>query len=238
MYITACFRMALMRREDRLERRRGETDRHIKREADGAIESMADKTSSAARHDIARALRFSFCALALAGCAQQPRETFDLATPPALSRNSLARGGAALSVPEPTAVAPTNSDRVVVRATDGSIAVLPGVQWSERLPSLLQVRLIEALQRAGLSAGRFNVAATHSLAIDVRRFEIDIASSKAVIEVDARIVNERSGAASAANVFFVESPAPENTGAPAVYALSAASADATAQIAAWARGRL
>lgn len=199
---------------------------------------MADEAFSAIRRAFARALRYLLCALALAGCAGRARETFDLSGPATNARLAPARGGVALSVSEPTAVAPTSTDRVVVRDADGSVAVLPGAQWSERLPRLFQDRLIEALLRAGVSAGRFNAAAATSLAVDILRFEIDISRDLAIVEIAARIVNERSGATRAAKVVHVEAPAPEHTGAPAVHALSSASADAAARLASWARAQL
>ena len=179
-----------------------------------------------------------FLVLALAACAQAPRETFDLSGTSGAGRVIAARGGAALSVSEPTAVAPTSSDRVVVRDADGSVAVLPGVQWSEGLPRLFRDRLIEALQRAGVSAARINVAANRSLATDVRRFEIDVARDRAVVEIAVRIVDDASGSTRAAKAFTAEWPAPTHTGAPAVHALGDAAAEAAARIAAWTRAQL
>jgi cholesterol transport system auxiliary component len=197
---------------------------------------MTDEASSATRRNFCCVLYLSL--FALASCAQPARETFDLAGPLGAARIAPSRPGPPLAVLEPAAATPTSSDRVVVRDADGGVAVLPGVQWSERLPRLFQDRLIESLQRAGVSASRFNAAAASSLAIDIRRFEIDIARSVAVVEIAARIVNESSGVARAAKVFLAETPAPERIGAPAVHALSSASAEAAARIAAWTRAQL
>ncbi|MCC3245347.1 ABC-type transport auxiliary lipoprotein family protein [Methylocystis sp. WRRC1] len=177
-------------------------------------------------------------ALALAGCAQPPRQTFDLAGAVSAARAAPLRSGPALIVREPAAVQPTGSDRVVVRDVDGSVSVLPGVQWSERLPRLFQNRLIEAMQRAGVPAGQISLGATAALATDIRRFEIDVARSIAVVEIEARLVSESNGATRAAQLFTAEAPAPEHTGAPAVHALGEASATVAARIAAWARGRM
>jgi len=183
----------------------------------------------------ARALCFAL-ALSLAACAQPTRETFDLA---GLAAARIApTGGPALSVKEPSAVTPTSTDRVVVRDLDGSVSVLPGVQWSERLPGLLQNRLIGALQRAGVSADKISLGGNRTLATDIRRFEIDVAHNVAVVEIAARIVDDASGATRAAQTFTAETPAPEHTGAQAVHALKAAAAEALSRMAGWARGRL
>jgi cholesterol transport system auxiliary component len=196
---------------------------------------MATGTTGARRSN-ARALSFAALAFFVASCAQPARETFDLASLP--SARGGAAGGPALSVREPTAVAPTSTDRVVVRDQYGSVSVLPGVQWSERLPGLLQDRMVGALQRAGLSAARISVGATRALTTEVRRFEIDVARNVAVVEIAARIVDESSGSARAAQTFIAEVPAPEHTGSPAVHALAEAAAQALSRLAGWARGRV
>lgn len=197
---------------------------------------MAVETVKAARRVAAWGV--ACAALTLAGCAEPPRQTFDLAGPVSGARAAPRGSGAALVVREPAAVAPTSTERVVVREADGSVAVLPGVQWSERLPRLFQNRLIGALQGAGVSAAQFSVGATVALATDVRRFEIDVARDVAVVEIAARLVDDRSGATRAAQLFEAESPAPGHTGAPAVHALGEAAAKAAARIAAWARARM
>jgi cholesterol transport system auxiliary component len=190
-----------------------------------------------ARQKMARAIRFALVGLSLQACGQTPRQNFDLARPLAVTKVSLA-GGPALSVRPPSAVAPTSGDRIVVREPGGNVSVLPDVQWSERLPALLQDRLVEALQKKGLSAARISTGATVALATDIRRFEIDVARSCAVVEIAARLVSESTGVTRAAQTFLVETPAPEHTGAPAVQALAEGAAEAMGRIAAWARAKI
>lgn len=184
-----------------------------------------------------RPLLYAAFALIMGGCAQPVRDTFDLAAAPAAARAS-ARGGPGLGVRAPSAAAPTGTDRIVVRDADGSVSVLPGVQWSERLPRLLQERMVESLQRAGVAATRISAGSNRALATDIRRFEIDVARDVAVVEIAARIVDESTGAARAAETFIAEAPAPTHTGAPAVSALTEAAAQALARLANWARARL
>lgn len=191
--------------------------------------------SQGTRRLAARFLCCAAAALLLHGCARPARETFDLI---GLPRAHAAAGGPALSVREPSAVAPTSTDRVVVREPDASVSVLPGVQWSERLPDLLQNRMIGALQRAGVSAARISPGANRTLTTDVRRFEIDVARNVAVVEIAAQILDDATGKARAAQTFAAETPAPEHTGAPAVHALADAAAQALTRMAAWARSRL
>jgi len=184
----------------------------------------------------ARALFCVLAATAAAGCAQPPGQIFDLSGARVPTR-AAAPVGAVLSVREPSAVPPTSSNRIVVREADGAVAVLPDVGWSEPLPRLLRSRIIESLQKAGVPAARVG-GGGRALATDIRRFEIDIARNVAVVEIAARIVDENSAAARAAQSFTAETPAPEHTGAPAARALTEAAGQALARIGAWARGRL
>lgn len=175
-------------------------------------------------------------AFALTGCAQPSRQAFDLAG--ALDPVRAARaGGPALAVREPLATPPTSSERIVVRDVDGSVAVLPDVQWTTRLPRLLQDRLVQSLQRVGISASPVSFGA-EALATDVRRFEIDVARSVAVVEIAARIIDVNTGASRASQNFVAETPVADRTGPPAALALTQAAGDAMSRIGAWARGRL
>ncbi|WP_330083982.1 ABC-type transport auxiliary lipoprotein family protein [Methylocystis iwaonis] len=182
-------------------------------------------------------MRGSIAGLAflVAGCVQAPRETFDLAVaPPPVS---VATAGPVLAVREPTATPPTSSPRVVVRAPDGSVALLPDAQWSEPLPRLLRARMIEALQRRGVAASWIGYGSNRALATDIRRFEIDAARNVAVVEIAAYIVDESSGATRAGRSFAAEAPTSETIGPDAVRALAQAAAQVFAQTADWARGR-
>lgn len=175
-------------------------------------------------------------ALLMTACATAPRETFDLTADSGALRSVALRSGPAVYVPAPAAVAPTSSDRIVVRAADDSVTVLPGVQWSDPLPRLFQRRLIEALQKCGLSASAENGAQT-TLRTDVRRFEIDVSRNLAVIQVSVELM-DGGGRARAARIFVEETPAPDHVGSQAARALSAAAADVTLQIGQWTRARM
>ncbi|MFO1104259.1 MAG: ABC-type transport auxiliary lipoprotein family protein [Methylocystis sp.] len=189
--------------------------------------------STSTQRKATRTTALALFALIVAACASAPRETFDLTADSAPLRSVALRGGPAVYVPEPAAVAPTSSDRIVVRAADDSVAVLPGVQWSDPLPRLFQRRLIEALQRCGLSASS-NIGASIKLQTDVRRFEIDIARDLAVVEVSAELV-DGGGRARLARIFVEEGPAPEHTGSQAARALSDAAVRLALRIGQWTR---
>jgi len=72
-----------------------------------------------------------------------------------------------------------------VRYDPQSVAYLTGAQWADKLPSLVQSRLIESFQNAHLlrEVGRPGMLADFNLQTSIRRFELDTAQSAAVVEI-------------------------------------------------------
>ena len=131
-----------------------------------------------------------------------------------------------LSVAEPVALAALDSEKIVVRPTPAEAAAMPDAQWQDRLPKLVQARLLESFENAGAlrAVGRPSdkLAVDYVLLTDIRAFEISVADGAAVIEIAAKIVRERSGRIMAARVFRVSVPASGHEGAPAIASLNEA----------------
>lgn len=143
-----------------------------------------------------------------------------------------------LAVAEPVALAALDSEKIVVRPTPAEAAAMPDVQWQDRLPKLIQARLIESFENAGAlrAVGRPSdkFAVDYTLTGDIRAFEISVADGAAVIEIAAKIVRERSGRIMAARVFRVSVPAAANDGAPAIAALNEAFGKLERELVLWA----
>jgi cholesterol transport system auxiliary component len=174
-------------------------------------------------------------ALAVSACAGAPqRESFDLAT--ALGEKASARPlRSRLAIAEPQAIQPVDSDRIVIRTGPNEIAHLAEAQWVDRLPRLVQARLIAAFD-SGRTTGavvRAGETAERILATDIRRFEIDVTSEQAVVEIAAKILDARGGAIGSGRIFSAQAPAPHSTGAAAVHALDEALTAALRQIVRW-----
>lgn len=176
--------------------------------------------------------------VALAGCGAPERATFDLPASAAPPRARSLAGRPQFAVNEPQANQPIGSDRIVVRTGPQEVALLGGAQWADRLPRLVQTRLIAAFERAGVGAVLPGAVAERQLSSEIRRFEIDATRGAAVVEISVRVINDRDGAALAARVFVGEAPAPEATGAQAARALEAALDEAARRIVAWARAKV
>jgi cholesterol transport system auxiliary component len=168
--------------------------------------------------------------LLLAGCASAP-QVFGLRPVPAAAH--MARG--AISVDVPTVAPPLDNDLVVVREIGDSFARLPGAQWADRLSYLVQSRTIETFQNAGLAPrpGGAGGPASISLALAVRRFEIDATRRAAQVEIAAQLVTA-SGQVVAAKIFSASEPVGVIALPEAVQALDRAFGQILPQLVLWA----
>jgi cholesterol transport system auxiliary component len=143
-----------------------------------------------------------------------------------------------LAVAEPVALAALDSEKIVVRPTPAQAAAMGDAQWQDRLPKLIQARVIESFENAGAlrAVGRpaDKLAVDYILTMDIRAFEISVADNSAVIEITAKIVRERSGRIMAARVFRVSVPAAGHEGALAVAALNEAFGKLERELVLWA----
>lgn len=177
--------------------------------------------------------------LLLAGCGAPPLSTFDLSAPTSGVKARSARG--VLVIPEPTAPAPADGDRIVVRTGPSAVAVIKGAQWTERLPRLLQSRLIQTFENAKLlrsvSRPGDGVTPDRALAWDVRRFEMDAATGEAVVDISVKVLDS-SGRVLGGQIFTAQASGDASQGETASLALDAASNDVLRQIVAWASARV
>jgi cholesterol transport system auxiliary component len=173
-----------------------------------------------------------------AACGSTPSQTFDLAgdSPSIRSFAKGMRGRARLVIGEPEAIPPANSNRIVIRTGPTEVANLSGAQWADRLTRLVQTQLLKGFENAGVQATTPGKSADFSFATEIRRFEIDVTRGLAVVEISARIIDDRSNTQRAARVFIAETPAPRTSGSEAPLALKAALETTIGQMTHWAAG--
>ncbi|WP_293868804.1 ABC-type transport auxiliary lipoprotein family protein [uncultured Alsobacter sp.] len=177
--------------------------------------------------------------LGLAGCGSfsPPPETFDLSLPSASGTRGAA--GRLIVVSEPQALQALESDRIVVRSGDGTLSFLPGVQWSDRLPRLLQSRIVQGFENAGRAVGRpgTGLAADAAIQSELRFFGVSTAGeTQAVIELSAKLVNG-SGKIVSARIFRATAPLAAVDGKAAAAALDQATGKLIADMVRWTGGR-
>ncbi len=172
-------------------------------------------------------------ALLLGACASAPKLTYDLNP---VAGNFAARGGhGQLAIAVPEATLPANSNEIVVRTGPQSVAYLSGAQWADKLPSLIQSRLIESFQNAHLlrAAGPPGMLADATLTTNLRRFDFDAVRGEASVQISAQLV-AASGRAIAGRLFSASVPVPSSEPPAVAAALDAALAKVMRAIVLWA----
>jgi cholesterol transport system auxiliary component len=183
---------------------------------------------------IAVAASVGFGAAACGG-GQGARTTYDLTAPADVGRISGTR--AQLVVNEPTAVQALDTDRILVR-DNGALAYLPDAQWADRMPRLVQTRLIQTFENAS-RLGRVGrpgdrVVADFAVNVDIRSFGVEAATSEAVVEMTVRIVSDRTGRVGAARAFAARLPLGSVSGPEAAAGLDRALSQVLRDVVRWA----
>jgi cholesterol transport system auxiliary component len=162
--------------------------------------------------------------LALAGCAlasTRPPTTYDLVAPRSFAAAHKAASWQ-LVVYEPTAIHALETDRLMVRPSADQVSYYKGVAWSDRLPRLVQARIIETFQNSGAVRTVSTTNGQYALVTDLRSFQIDVSSGKAIAEIEifAKLVNVNSGKALATKSFSARVPAATDAPTDAIAALN------------------
>jgi cholesterol transport system auxiliary component len=198
--------------------------------------------ATAGRQRVGYRRRFSLAALALAlalplaACGGAPVDTYNLdAAKPAPARPLSAR----VRLAEPFAGLDLDSDRILVRTGRQQAATLAGAKWPDRLPLVVQTRLAQSFQNAGLASqvGVNPGTADYALDLDIRKFELDVARSRVEIEIAARLVSVSRGVV-ATETFTADGPVASTSPATVVAAMDGALSSLMTRIVAFVAKRL
>jgi cholesterol transport system auxiliary component len=171
-------------------------------------------------------------ALLLGACASAPKLTYDLNP---IAGDFAVRGGhGQLAISVPDATLPANSNEIVVRTGPQSVAYLSDAQWADKLPSLIQSRLIESFQNAHLlrAVGRPGMLADVTLNTTLRHFDFDAARGEASVQISAQLI-AASGRIIAGRLFSAHVPVPSSEPPTVAAALDAALARVMREIVLW-----
>lgn len=184
-------------------------------------------------------------AIALAGCSILGSEQRDPVTIYAPDVRVPARAdwptvAWTLVIAKPTAARVIDSPRISVRPTPGELQVYRGVSWAMPATDMLQ----DAVQRTLEDSGRIPAVASadagilgdYKLVMDLRRFEADYAGGtqpSAVVEVNAKLVNNRDQRVVASRTFLQQKPATGIEVAQVATAFDQALEAVTADIVGW-----
>lgn len=179
--------------------------------------------------------------LGLAGCGTSPTPTFDLSAPSGFTARS--GGGGQLIIVAPTALAALDTERIMVEPSPGQITYLPEAQWSDRLPSLLHARTIQAFENGSklrrVARPGDGVVGEYQLNLDIRTFGVRVTAGApdAVVELSAKVIQLASGTIVAAQVFSARVPVSAMNGPGVTAALDAASNKVLTDVVMWSSSR-
>ncbi len=185
------------------------------------------------------ALVASLVAPILGGCGGGTAPlTFDLMALPAAGRP--AASARAIVVAEPVGIQPFEADRIIVREAGGSLSFLGGGQWADRLPRLIQTRIIQSLENAGrlrsVSRPGDKVVADYQLISEIRAFDIAAGTGEAVVDISAKLVADGTGKVVAARIFTARVPVTAVDAGNGARALDQALGTVLADLVRWVNG--
>lgn len=183
-------------------------------------------------------------ALLLPGCAAlpgggpAPLDTYDL-TARAGEASGPRRARTQVLVAEPSALKVLDGENVVIRPSAASIEYLSGAQWADRLPRIVQARLIEALQATdrfgGVGRPGEGLAIDYQLVTDIRAFEIRLdGQRRASVTLYVKVLNDRNGVVRASRSFEATAPVSGSGNDAYIAALDRAFGQASADVVRWA----
>jgi cholesterol transport system auxiliary component len=179
----------------------------------------------------------------LGGCAlaggSTPPETYDLAAVRSI-KPSARKSSVYVAVAVPNTARPLDTDQILVRDPGGRLSYFPGSAWGDRLPKLVQSRLVQALADSGhfrgVGTSQDRVPGDVTLSIDMRSFNIEVTNghAEAVVDIVVKIVNERRDRVIATRQFTVKAPAVKDDAVAGVSALNQAFDQVAGEVANWA----
>jgi cholesterol transport system auxiliary component len=179
----------------------------------------------------------------LAGCeifAGPPPETFNLAAPITVPQSG-ASTTAQILIPLPSAIGTLDTANIAVM--DGPrYAYYPDSQWPDKLPVVVQARLMEAFERSGRvrAVGRpgEGLSIDYALLLDIRAFEFDAQTFEAEVEIAVRVMNDRNGSILGTRTFTARAPVAADSPDGVVAALGVAFDQVVIEIVDWSLGRI
>ncbi|MEM6579534.1 MAG: ABC-type transport auxiliary lipoprotein family protein, partial [Pseudomonadota bacterium] len=183
-------------------------------------------------HYLIRAAALLCCALSLAGCAtlgalnaaSTPGDAYELRPPPNAPRAASTQN-VQLVIDVPTASGAIDTDRILVRPNASQVQYLPGAQWTQAAPVMVQSVLVETFLRTGgfrfVGQRPIGPVGDILLVTHLSDFGVDIdpasGQGTVVLSLTANLVREEDAAILSSRRFSREARI-EETAAPAIIA--------------------
>lgn len=192
-------------------------------------------------HDVRRLATASLLAISamfLTGClgGGANKDTFGLSSVPEIDGPSAKNRQ--ILIPEPTAVKALDSEQVVIRLSRVEIQYLSDARWGDRLPKLVQSKLVEAFENTGRVGGvgkpGEGLAIDFQVVTDIRAFQVETnGGTSANIEISVKLLNDRNGTVRAQRVFSATSQVQGSGNRDYIAALDRAFAQVSTELVGW-----
>jgi cholesterol transport system auxiliary component len=141
-------------------------------------------------------------------------------------------------VAPPRALKALDTTHIAVVDSGPVYSYFPDVAWADTLPNVVQNKLLQTLQNTGRLRGvglpGDGLLIDYQLQTDIRAFEFNVdGANRGVVEIAARVVNDRNGRTVANKVFRRETPSGSSDVNKAVAAMNRSAEQVFADIAAW-----
>ena len=152
-------------------------------------------------HKLISAVTVALSGVLLGGCLAStatPPATFDLAAPKVMTLTAPRAAKFQLVINEPAAVRSLETDRIMVK-NGQQVAYYKDAAWSDRLPRLMQARMVEAFQNAGLvkavGSRADRLDADYELSTQVQAFQVNVnqGSAEAYASLYVKIIDGDNG---------------------------------------------
>ena len=189
------------------------------------------------RH-LATATVLALSAVMLAGClgGGANKDTYGLSASPEVAGPSAKNRQ--ILITEPTALKALDSEQVVIRLSGVEIQYLSKARWGDRLPKLVQAKLVEAFENTGRLGGvgkpGEGLAIDFQVVTDIRAFQIETnGGTTANIEIFVKLLNDRNGTVRAQQVFRASVPVQGSDNRDYVAGLDRAFAQVSSEVVSW-----
>ncbi len=168
-------------------------------------------------------------------------QTFELLAPQEYS--GVRRSSASVSITMPSTIRVIDSERVIVQPTAGEINYLSGARWSDRVPRLVQARIIQAFEnsgrvRAAVREGE-SLRTEYKIDTDIREFGVILSPQRqAVVELSVRLIDARTNRVRATQVFTARADTASVDGPSATSAINDAFGVVLTELVRWTTSRI
>lgn len=180
--------------------------------------------------------------LSLSACSslisKPAADTYDITAPtnfPKLSGSSRAQ----ILILEPSALKVLDSDQIVIKPSGAVVEYLAKSQWTDRLPKVVQARLIEAFEntnrvKAVAKPGE-GLVIDYQIVSNIRAFQANLGNglSQAQVAISIKLVSDRTGKVVRSNVFNEVVPLSSSNALDVVTAIDSAFDNVARKIVSW-----